>query len=231
MLHVFIGNDTARAKTEARERVGDAEFVFFGEGAETFDRALSYLDARGLFTSKVALLIDRPFETAEGKTLVTDYGVALQKTDVDVFVIAGPLTATDKKLFPKGAIFETFEIKEAPPAPTQPNAFAFADAFMLGDRKKAWIAYRRLIEFGSAPEELHGVMLWAVRSAFVAAKTKSATEAGLKPFVYTKSKRVAEKLGVERVEDLSRSLVSIYHQARAGQGDMMLGMEKLILEK
>lgn len=230
MLYVFTGSNTAKAKQEARKKAGKAEVVLFGEGGEVFEKAASYLGSSGLFAPKVVLILDRPLETAEGKELLENFGEAFFKGDMDVFVIAGKIKATEKKLFPKKAEFKEFEDKSQQ-TPGRLNVFGLGDAFLAGDRKKTWIEYRKLILEGIPPEEIHGVLSWAVRSALLAGKTKSATESGLKPFVYSKSKRAFEKLGEEKVEEYSRQLVRTYHQARAGQGTLENNLELLLLEK
>lgn len=227
MIHLYIGIDVMAAKAEARKRA-KGEVVFFGEGFEPFSSAPSYLLSQGLFSPKVALVFDRALESTEGKEVIAEHAELLHEASADVFVIETTLPAEIKKLFPKGAQVTDFGKKEVE---ERPMPFAFSDAFMAGDRKGAWIEYQKLLAQGLSAEELHGTLSWAVRSALVAFKTKSADEAGLKPFVYTKSKRFVEKLGVEVVENFSRKLVHIYHRARAGQGDMTLGLEKLILEK
>lgn len=233
MLYVFTGSDTGTAKKEARGRAAKvgAEVVLFGEGALPFDDAMNYVGASGLFAPKVVLLIDRMLESAGGKALIEAHGEALAESDTEIYLIEPELGATEKKLLPKKTKVEEFnpstgsgQIEE------RPNVFAFTDAFMAGAKKRSWIGYRRLIESGIAAEEIHGAMMWAVRSALIAAKTKSAIESGLKPFVYTKSKAAALKLGVPKVENLSRSLVAAYHRARAGGGDLGMLTEALILD-
>ncbi|MFQ5540726.1 MAG: hypothetical protein ACE5F4_00550 [Candidatus Paceibacteria bacterium] len=229
MLFVFTGSDTARAKKEARKLGKEGAVVVFGEGGEPFERAPEYLGIQGLFAPKATLIIDRPFETSEGKALLKEHANALHESDADVFIIAPSLSAADKKLIPKGAELKMFDISNRQHSVPRPNVFAFTDAVLKGDRKDAWIGYRRLIMSGVAPEEIHGALSWAVRSALIAAKTKNATEAGLKPFVFGKSQRFASALGVERVEVLSRALVAAYHEARSGHGTMALNLEYLLL--
>ena len=227
MLYVFIG-DSAKAKVEAKKLSKKVEIISFGEGGKEFLKAPTYV-ASGLFSPKVSLIIDQPLETAEGKQLIEEYGEALQKSENSVFVICSNLKSTEKKLFPKGVEFKTFDVKGKVEV-VRPNVFAFSDAFLAQDKKKIWLGYRKLISSGVSPEEIHGVLMWAIRSTLIALKTNSATEAGLKPFVYTKSKRSGEKLGEEKAENLSRELVSIYHNARAGEGTLELGLEMMMLK-
>lgn len=227
MLHLFLGVDAARAKIKAKS-LADGELVVCGEGAHEFHEALSYLESQGLFSHTVTLLLDRPLESKEGRELIKEHGEALNASDTDVFVIETALSSEDKKLFPKSVPVTEFGKKVAE---VRPLPFALTDFFMAGDRKRAWIEYQTLLRAGVSPEEIHGTLSWAVRSALLSGKATSPDEAGLKPFVYNKSRRSLEKLGVAYVEQLSRSLVSLYHRARAGEGDMALGIELLLLKK
>ena len=230
MINLFIGFDTATAKAQAREEAQKAkrELIVFGEGAEAFERVPSYLVAQGLFSPKLALMLDRPLENSEGREIIKEHIDSFIESEIPVFIIENALSAEDKKLFPKSIKPVEFGKKEKA---DRLLPFAMSDAFLKGDRKGAWIEFQKLMIGGAQIEEIHGTLSWAVRSALVAAKTAGPDEAGLKPFVYTKSRRVAEKLGVEKVENISRRLVTLYHNARAGGADMALTLERLILEK
>jgi len=112
-----------------------------------------------------------------------------------------------------------------------PSVFELTDAFALGDRKNAWILYRKLVESGSAAEEIHGALSWQARAMVLASKAKTAEEAGLKPFVYSKAKRAASKMTVEQTEEISRELVKILHTSRMGGGDLEDLLEVFLLKK
>ncbi len=227
MIHLLVGLDVVGAKAHARkEAVG--ELVLFGEHLESFENAPSYVSSQGLFSSEITLLLDRPLETPDGKTLIKKSAQMLHESDTAVFVVETALSVEDKKLFPKGVKTVDFGKKEAP---FRPLPFALSDAFLKNDRKNAWIEYQKLRLHGISLEEIHGTLSWGVRSTLLALKTKTPEASGMKPFVYSKSRRIGEQRGQKTIEALSRKLVAVYHQARAGKVDMGLGIEKLILEK
>jgi hypothetical protein len=233
MLYIFTGSDTAAAKAEARKRSESHELVMVGEGGEPFENMMTYIGARGLFAPKVALMVDRMLETADGVTFLEQHAEALQDSDALVFLIEPDVSSSvlkNMRVVAKGLKVEEFE-REGAVAEERPNVFAFTDTFMAGDKKHTWIGYRRLIESGISAEEIHGALMWAVRSALIAGKTRSVSESGLKPFVYDKSKRAAAKLGAIKVEEFSCNLVSIYHRSRAGEGEMEMLTEMLLLGK
>lgn len=230
MLYIFLGTDIPRAKARARELTTDCEIVRLGEGGEDMSRALSFLESQGLFAKKPALIFDRACETEEGKAFIFEHAEIFHESDAFVFVIEEKLSATDAKKFPKGVHTESFD-GDIQKVPAAPNVFAFTDAFLARDRKGAWVRYRSLISAGVSPEEIHGAAAWAVRSVLLALKTKDANASGLKPFVYSKSKKAGERLGVAGFESLSRELSRRYHRSRMGHGDLELLLEDLILMK
>ncbi len=229
MLYIFSGSDTAKAKEKAQQLAKGHELVRFGEGGEPFANVPGYLASQGLFSPKVALLLDRPLDDAEGKELLLEKGDDLAEAEALVLVIEVHIDAATKKKLPKSAKVESFDQKEKPEEPP-PNVFVLTDAFASGNRKSAWILYRRLIDAGSAPEEIHGALSWQAR-AMVVSKKASVDESGLKPFVYSKAKRASERMSVEDAEGLSRELVSILHKSRMGEGDLEDLLEAFLLKK
>lgn len=230
MLHILTGSDVMKAKARAAALAKGTELVRFGEGGEPFGNALSYLASRGLFSEKIALLLDRPFEDEEGKALFMEHADDLAGSETLVLIVQPDLDAATKKKIPKDAEVETFELKEEKEIPP-PSVFALTDAFASGDRKTAWILYRKLVGSGSAAEEVHGALSWQARAVVLASKAKSAEEAGLKPFVYSKAKRAASRLGEAGSEELSRELVRLLHQSRTGGGDLEDLLETFLLKR
>lgn len=84
------------------------------------------------------------------------------------------------------------------------DPFALANALGRRDRKNLWLLYRKAIDEGASPEQLVGMLAWKARSML--AKEDSKDE-----------------------RKLSQDLLSVYHGARRGEGDMELLLERLIL--
>ena len=231
MLYVFTGSDTVKANEKALSLSKGHEVVRFGEGGESFESALSHLGATSLFAKKVALILDRPLETEEGKSLLTELAHFLVESEMLVIVIELEISSQIlKNLRIEGAEIETFDMEIRAEKPSPP-VFALTDAFASGKRKDAWILYRKLIESGSAPEEIHGALSWQARALAVASKTRSAEESGLKPFVFMKAKRVVERLKTGEADQISRDLMHMVHASRMGAGDLEDLLEAYLLKK
>lgn len=230
MLTFCIGDDVVRAKAEVAKRAKGSEVVRVGEGGVTLAESLGFLEQHGMFTAKVTLVIDRPFDTAEGKEFILEHGEVFEKSETQVFVIQPEVDALTKKKLEKLGTVEVFEQPVAETVPP-PNTFALVDALQAGDRKRAWILYRQLLESGASAEEVHGTLAWAARGVVLASKTKSAAEAGMKPYPYDKAKRVARALAPGVAEAQSAELVRLYHDARMGRGTLEDLLEVYLLRR
>ena len=107
--------------------------------------------------------------------------------------------------------------------------FALTDALGARDKKALWTLYRKAVELGKVPEEIHGILFWQVKSMVLAARSKSAGEAGLNPFVYGKAKRYAENYSGDELKAMLEKLVTIYHDSHRGVCDFETAMEIFLL--
>jgi DNA polymerase III delta subunit len=230
MLVLFTGDDVVRAKAEATKCAKGREVVRLGEGGEPLENLPAYLEQQGMFTPAVAVIADRPMENAEQKEKMLELAEACKESSALVILIQPELDSPTKKKFEKFGDVEEYALKKEAEQ-VGPNSFALVDALQAGDRKRAWILYRQLIESGASAEEIHGTLAWAARGVVLASKTKSAAEAGMKPFPYDKAKRVARALAPGVAEAQSAELVRLYHDARLGRGTLEDLLEMYLLRK
>ena len=109
------------------------------------------------------------------------------------------------------------------------NIFSLGDAFGNRDKKNFWVLYQKAKKHNIPVEEIHGILLWQLKSIFVAKNSASAGEAGLKHFVYNKSQRFGNNFSNQELQKISSDLVSMYHDARRGILDFDITLEKFIL--
>lgn len=126
-------------------------------------------------------------------------------------------------------LVEEEEAEEVKAARNDFNIFALTDAIGARDKRHAWMIYRQALASGMVADEIYYRVMWGVKSLLLAAKTKSAEEAGLNPFVFRKSQGFLKKWKVEELESLSERLVVGYHDARRGIGEMETMIEKVLL--
>jgi hypothetical protein len=205
-----------------------------------------YIGGQGLFSNKYIVLIKGIFSKKDVKEMFLEK-IKEMAGSPNIFIVAeGVVDAASLKKIEKhaekiqefesgvskdgnggmgGGAGQNFASKE------EFKIFDMADALGARDKKTLWTLYRKAIDSGKVPEEIHGILFWQAKSIALAAQTKSAGEAGLNPFVYGKAKRYAENYSKEELEGLLGDLVSVYHDGHRGLHDFETALEVLILEK
>lgn len=236
MLYVFHGADVGTAAKKAhslidslRAKRPDASFEKIE--ADNWDLSVieGHLGGQGLFSNKYIVFLDRVTEKTEAKESLPDFAGAMQESANIFIVLEGILNADLKKAFEKHA--EKMVVTEAPSSwkKKEFNIFALGDAFGARDRVKSWTIYREAIENGQEPEAIVGTLFWQAKSIALSKNAKSAGEAGVSPFVYTKSKKYAENFSAQELTGAINDLITLYHNAHRGMVDLEKGVERLLL--
>lgn len=232
MLHVFNGADPVMVRQKAHElldaltekgasiRRVDAE-----ECSEGLLRDLA--GATSLFGGEEIVLLDTPSESKEAFTVVTEHAELLAESNNVFVLIERKLLAAEAKPFKKHA--KDFHEIKATEKSERFNVFLLTDALLRRDKKSLWVLLMRAKRAGISAEEIIGTLFWQIKSMRLAGLTKSAAESGLKPFVYGKAKKGADTFGNERVTELSRELLEIYHDGHLGKRDIDLALERFVL--
>lgn len=109
------------------------------------------------------------------------------------------------------------------------NDFALADALGRRDSQKAWSLFQESLMRGNEPERLHGMLFWQIKNIMLAANAKTALEADLAPFPFSKAKGFAKNYSLEELRTLSSKLVNLYHDSRGGGRTLETSMERFLL--
>ncbi|MEK9167936.1 MAG: hypothetical protein AAB769_01250 [Patescibacteria group bacterium] len=238
MLYFLHGSDTKKTREKARALVASLRAkkpdagVFVLEGATaTKDALAEFAGGRGLFESKYIVRLNGVLETAEEKEIILAMAKELAESDNIFLLVEGAL---DKKT--AGAIGKYAEKAEENTENKKVkkpvfNIFSLSDAFGERDKKKTWVLYRRAVDAGFAPEEIHGTLFWQVKCMLLAKGAKTAAEAGLNPFVFGKSARYAKNFSDEELKKISAQLIALYHDSHRGLVEFEEGLEKFLLER
>lgn len=233
MLYVYTGNDMVSVRARAHARL-DAyvEQGIVPDHVEAEECAAALLrdriGAQSLFGAgePQVTLLDMPSEQKEALDVILALAPELGESQNIFVLIDTKLLAPATKVLKEHATeFEVLANKET----ERFNVFALADALARRDKKSLWVLLMRAYAAGLSGEELTGTLLWQLKTMRLAARTKSAEEAGMKPFVYTKAKRGLAKFTNEELDERSCSLVSLYHDAHLGKRDMEMGLERWVL--
>ena len=235
MLYVFFGTDTHTSRENAhrllsslREKKPDA--AFFTLDSESWNPALfdECLSSSGLFEKKVVVFLNTVFQNPQAKELVIELLESVVSSENIVILLESELDAKTKKTLTEAAekIVE-YKMADEKESVSRVNLFQLTDAFGKRDKKNSWVLYRQALQDGAAPEEIHGLLWWQIKTLLQVAQGETD---GLKPFVIGKSKRFLENYSVEELNKLAFELVKSYHQARRGLVDFDLALEKWILQ-
>lgn len=217
MIYFYYGTDIDKSRTKAHELMDSLlkkkpDASFFKMDVETFDVAKiqEYTQSQGLFASKYIVFLDRLCEKKEVKEEFVDSLKEISESENIFIILEGRLDkANATKIEKKSEKFVNFTLEEETPKPAY-NAFALADAVGGKNKKEAWFLYRKAIDKGEAPEALHGMIFWKIKTLILSGY----------PGDWKK-----EEL-VKTAEDL----VVLYHDARRGKHELETGLEAWLLK-
>ena len=240
MLYVFHGTDIQSAVKKAttlvaslRSKKPDASYVRVEAQQWSQDIVGEHVGGQGLFSSKYIIFFDRVTENVEAKESLAGFAQVMAESTNIFIILEGKLSVELKKAFEKSAekivLCDKIPNSKLQTPPTEFNIFALSDAVGARDTFKAWSVYRQAIDTGIEVENIIGTLFWQVKSMKLAAQARSATEAGLSPFVFSKSKKASGNYSPIELDILTEQLITIYHDAHRGISDSELAVERVML--
>lgn len=235
MYYFFYDNQSGKLHTKAKklfddlqQKKRDATFLSFDEETVSLEKLLEVSFSQGLFESKVVCYlnnislndeISKSLKTItkqfkESASIFVWIEDSLKKADLEVIKQHAEKTTVEEKL-EKGE--KTFDV------------FSLANLFGEKNKKGLWTALQEAKTRKIAAEEIHGILWWQLKSIILASKTKTASEAGLKPFVFSKAKGFAKSFSDKELTLLPDLFVAMYHKAHRGEVDLYVELEKLVL--
>jgi DNA polymerase III delta subunit len=234
MIRCFVGEDTVRARKDARslfERLREedpsAGAAYFDD--LLFDPALAAdaLTAENLFGGKNILYFDGILEHPEGESF---YRSVLRETTHEVIVREEEPTSDLLAFFERTGTVEHYPI--AKQAERREDSFAVAAALGARDKKRSWVEFEKARKKGLAMEEIHGTIFWAYKTMLLTLllDKSAAAKAGVKDHSYRTYHSYAKNYSVQEIKDKISVLKDIYHRGHRGEGDLEDSLENFILE-
>lgn len=232
MYVVFYGTDRGAVRDAATAYI---EKQMPANGTLTTIEALEYqpgqvadaLGANSLFGGEEWFVFDTPALTKEFVEEVKESLAELAESSNTFVILEEALLATQKKAYEKHAA----EMKEFTADKVERfNSFALAEALAAKDKRRLWVLLQEAKLSGLREEKIIGMLWWQLKVLRLAARTKTAVEAGLKDFPYNKAKRALSRFQDGEVERLAQSLLELYHDGHAGVRDLDLGLEEWVLK-
>ena len=236
MLYFLHGSDIDKAREKAREMV--AGLLKKRPGAEVFRmdsegwseaRLDELIHGQGLFNRSYIIQTVHLFEDAEAEGAFLKKLPAIAKSPNIFIAVEGEVLS--KTLIAVTEVAEKVQAFSRKGEKKRPsfNIFSLTDAFGRRDKKNLWVLFRKAVANGAVPEEIHGLLFWQLKSILLAHLCKTAEEAHVKPFVWSKAKSFAKNWSEPELKELSSKMVSLYHDSHRGIHDFGIGLERLIL--
>ena len=228
MLYVFYGTDRTAVRDAAKKHT-----VTYGANVTTVDdvsfapgEVASSVGAVSLFGGSECFLLDTPSNDDEFFTEVKSHLGDMAESGNTFVIIEGPLLAEAKRVYSKYAsAMEEFAAEKA----ERFNSFAIAEALAKKDKKQLWVLLQESRRAGLRDEEIIGMLWWQLKALRLSKVTSSPDEAGMKDYPYKKAKQSLRNFKDGEVEQLSRSLLELYHLAHQGMRDMDVALEEWVL--
>jgi len=115
----------------------------------------------------------------------------------------------------------------SPPARAY-TPFDFSGAVAARDRRAAWVELQRARRKGISSDDLVHPLVWQTKVMLIASQT-TAGASGLKPSVYDRAKRAAQNYSFEELSELSFRVASLHPRVVAGEVEMDIELESLVL--
>ncbi|PCI29011.1 hypothetical protein COB55_02985 [Candidatus Wolfebacteria bacterium] len=235
MLYFIHGTDVEKTRAKAhgiidvlKKKKPDALFFRIDEGEMDEGTINDLIGGQGLFEKKYIVFLNTVCENAETKEILLKKLKEIQGSDNVFILLEGKLDAKTKSKIEKVA--EKVQTYDADKKPIEKfNIFSLTDALGKRNRRELWVLYHKARLRGSAPEEIHGILFWQIKTMLLAAQSANANEAGLKPFVYGKATGFLSYYSLDELKKLSQDLVVLYHNARRGIGMLDTSLERFVL--
>ena len=232
MLYVFFGTDTTNVRKEAFDFLDilqneDTEVVKITQADYVSGMITELTQGEGLFGTIQIVVLDTLSEDEIVETEILNNLDLLKDSSNHFILIDGLYDAAHKKKVTKYA--EKISEKKAGKK-ERFNVFSLTDAFLRKDKKSLWLLLSNAWKEGVSNEEIIGILFWQIKILRLVSKTGSPEEAGQKPFVYQKAKQSLQNFKEGELDELSKSIVSIYHDGHLGRVDLNIALEKWVLD-
>lgn len=236
MLYFFYGTDRDRARERTQALVSslqkkkpEAEVFRLDSESASAARLDELVGGQGLFHKTYLVSMSGLLEKPESREpFLARLGAIAESPNIFVALEGSVDKKTLLEVTEAAEKVQPFEKKGGKEKP-EFNIFSLTDALGRRDRKNLWVLFQKAVASGAVPEEIHGILFWQLKNILLAHLCKTAEEAGVKPFVWSKAKSFARNWSEEELKNLSSRMVALYHDAHRGIHDFEIALERLVL--
>ena len=230
MIYVFSGNDTTK-KLSARDSIvksfPDREVFFVSEENFEPEQFQNFLSGGDLFSKEYVVVLDCLVASDSGGDVLDKSEAMADSKTVFIILEPGLLKAPSEILKNQAIEFKNFDLPKG--KDEKFNIFSITDSFGMRDKKNTWVLMQKALMAGVSSEEILNILIWQAKNLLAVSGSKNASDTGLAPFVYNKSKSYSRNYKAEELQEISRSLVSMFHESHLGL-DLRPNLEKFLLK-
>jgi len=240
MLYLFYGTDFKKARTQCAKFVGslrakrpDVAYYQFDDTTFSKEEFDTLFVSQGLFEKYIVVRSDRVLQSDEACAFFKEYRKQIVDSD-NVFIFLEETISKDvESIFKKYAKKVWLCTKEKSTS-LKEYPFAFTDALGERNKERAWILLGEAMRKGEAPEKLHGLLMWQLKSLLLVKKahkegSTSISSLGINPFVLKKTLVFSKNYSEEELSSLFSKGLRIYHEAHRGGPELSIALERFVL--
>jgi len=237
MIYFFYGTNIDKAREKTHQVLDsllakrpNASVLHVSSDNFNEEVVREYVEGQGLFESKHVIFFDHVFENELAGEYVLGNIKKMKDSPHAVIILEGKMdkkTSTRIEKYAEKA--EGFEDRGSAKKQKDFDIFSLTDALGERDKKSMWVLLQKGFLSGATPEELSGIIFWQIKTMLIAKGSRSAEDAGLKPFVFNKSRNYANNFSDEELKVLSADIISMYHDSRRGIVDFKTSLEQFSL--
>ncbi len=233
MLYIIHGNDRQKGRGEF-QKLRDSlsahgeNVVVVSEGSVSKETLSEQAVTRGLFGEVSIFIFDGVLEKKEDQEIVART-VSLLAESPNHFLVFEPVLVKEFADEARQGAKEMIDcsVKKIDERPAF-NIFSLGDALGERNKKELWVRYQQAVLFGLESEEICNTLFWTVKNmAIMKSSPKGTTD--LNPFVAQKSRSFAKNYEAQELAELSRALMTLYHEGHRGGESMSIALERFIL--
>ncbi len=243
MFYLLYGKDTFKGKQKLKEllvffraKVGNAGIFRMEEDDFNLAELEELLKSQMLFGDKHVVVCDRIFSDSAAKEFVRNSAEKFAASR-NAFIFFEEEVDEETLGFLKGHAEKIQEFKpQTAGAEKQYNLFPVCDAFSAKNKSKLWTLFQQALLSGVPAEEVFWKIWWQVKNLLLVKKLSELEKktlqkkSGLHPFVIKKTLSALRNFTEKELNDSALALVEIYHNARRGDADFEIGLEKFLIK-
>ena len=217
MIYAFAGTDThkrQKAVSLLLGKFGDLPISRFDDTSKDLVEFHSLVGGDDLFAQKRLVVIDQVFETDCGDRVFQSLSKVRESENIVVIIEA----VFDKEVLKNlGSESEKVEVFDLPKGKEERfNIFEITDAFGARDKKSTWVLFQKALRRDISAEEVLNILIWQTKNLLSAKGENDMKKTGLSPFVYGKSSKYSRNFEEHELQDISRGLMTLYHESHLG---------------